>query len=105
MSAGSKPTGQVHPRLHPLGAKASTTQKVTTTQQVLGQSTSHPISSSPSVPAQPAKSAPLILAQSYVQWGVEDPAHATGTDAEIDAAFMMAYRILRARIEAFWFYH
>jgi arsenate reductase len=34
-------------------------------------------------------------------WGVEDPAHATGTDAEIDAAFMKAYRILRARIEAF----
>ena len=34
-------------------------------------------------------------------WGVEDPAHATGTDAEIDAAFMTAYRILRARIEAF----
>ena len=34
-------------------------------------------------------------------WEVEDPAHATGTDAEIDAAFMTAYRILRARIEAF----
>jgi arsenate reductase len=34
-------------------------------------------------------------------WGVEDPAHATGSDAEIDAAFMTAYPILRARIEAF----
>jgi arsenate reductase len=34
-------------------------------------------------------------------WGVEDPAHATGTDAEIDAAFMTAYRILRHRIEQF----
>ena len=34
-------------------------------------------------------------------WGVEDPAHATGTDEEIDAAFMKAYRILRSRIEAF----
>jgi arsenate reductase len=34
-------------------------------------------------------------------WGVEDPAHATGTDEEIDAAFVKAYRILRARIEAF----
>jgi arsenate reductase len=34
-------------------------------------------------------------------WGVEDPAHATGTDDEIDAAFMQAYRTLRARIEAF----
>ena len=35
-------------------------------------------------------------------WGVEDPAHATGTDAEIDAAFMSAYSILRKRIEAFF---
>jgi arsenate reductase len=34
-------------------------------------------------------------------WGVEDPAHATGTDEEIDAAFMTAYQILRTRIEAF----
>ena len=35
-------------------------------------------------------------------WGVEDPAHATGTDEEIDAAFMKAYLILRHRIEAFF---
>lgn len=35
-------------------------------------------------------------------WGVDDPAHATGGDAEIDAAFLHAYRILRARIEAFF---
>jgi arsenate reductase len=34
-------------------------------------------------------------------WGVSDPAHATGTDAEIDAAFMAGYQTLRARIEAF----
>jgi arsenate reductase (thioredoxin) len=34
-------------------------------------------------------------------WRVEDPAHATGTDAEIDAVFMTVYRILRTRIEAF----
>jgi arsenate reductase len=32
---------------------------------------------------------------------VEDPAHVTGTEAEIDAAFMQAYRVLRNRIEAF----
>ncbi len=34
-------------------------------------------------------------------WGVDDPAHATGTDAQIDAAFIAAYRTLRNRIEAF----
>jgi arsenate reductase len=33
---------------------------------------------------------------------VEDPAHATGTDAEIDAVFMQAYTTLRHRIEAFF---
>lgn len=33
-------------------------------------------------------------------WGVEDPALATGTEAEIDAAFEHVYRILRRRIEA-----
>jgi len=34
-------------------------------------------------------------------WGVADPARATGSDAEIDGAFDLAYRTLRARIEAF----
>jgi arsenate reductase len=34
-------------------------------------------------------------------WGVEDPSHVVGTEEEIDAAFEQAYRILRARIEAF----
>ena len=34
-------------------------------------------------------------------WGVEDPAHAQGTDAEVDAAFASAYRVLRSRIEDF----
>lgn len=34
-------------------------------------------------------------------WGVDDPSHATGSDAQIAAAFEKAYAILRARIEAF----
>jgi arsenate reductase len=34
-------------------------------------------------------------------WGVEDPAHAEGSVEEINAAFMMAYKILRYRIEQF----
>jgi arsenate reductase (thioredoxin) len=32
-------------------------------------------------------------------WGVEDPAHAEGSEEEIKAAFMTAYKILRHRIE------
>src|SRR5574343_216811 len=34
-------------------------------------------------------------------WGVEDPAHAEGTEAEIKAAFETAFGILRYRIEQF----
>jgi arsenate reductase len=34
-------------------------------------------------------------------WGVEDPAHAEGTEEEINAAFETAYGILRYRIEQF----
>ncbi|MHB8211224.1 MAG: hypothetical protein ACYDDP_07760 [Acidithiobacillus sp.] len=32
---------------------------------------------------------------------MEDPAKATGSEAEIEAAFTTAYQILRRRIEAF----
>ena len=34
-------------------------------------------------------------------WGVDDPAKATGTEAEINASFEQAYATLRKRIEAF----
>jgi arsenate reductase (thioredoxin) len=45
---------------------------------------------------------PAYLGQAIrAHWGVEDPAQAAGSDAEIDAAFMQAYRKLRERIEAF----
>ena len=45
---------------------------------------------------------PAYLGQALrAHWGVEDPAKAVGTDAQIDHAFEEAYRILRARIEAF----
>ena len=34
-------------------------------------------------------------------WGVEDPAHAEGTEEEVREAFNTAYRIIRYRIEQF----
>ena len=46
----------------------------------------------------PAYLGPVLRAH----WGVDDPAHATGTDEEIDAVFLQAYRVLRTRIEAFF---
>jgi arsenate reductase len=102
MSAGSKPTGQVHPRSLALLARE-------------GISTEGYYSKSwENLPATPDivisvcgnaanETCPAYLGQVLrTHWGVEDPAHVTGSDAEIDAAFMQAYSILRARIEAFF---
>jgi arsenate reductase len=100
MSAGSRPAGYVHPRSLALLERE-------------GIATAGLVSKSwdalPAVPdivvtvcasaageACPAYLGPVLRAH----WGVDDPAHATGTDAEIDAAFLSAYRILRYRIAA-----
>ena len=49
-----------------------------------------------------AKTCPAYLGPALrTHWGSKHPARATGTDAEIDTAFVTAYRILRSRIEAF----
>ena len=101
VSAGSKPTGKVHPRSLALLARE-------------GISTEGYHSKSwdelPEVPdivvtvcaSAAGETCPVYLGPVLrTHWGVDDPAHATGTDAEIDAAFMRAYRTLRARIEAF----
>lgn len=101
LSAGSRPTGQVHPRSLALLARE-------------GISTEGYHSKSwndlPGVPdivvtvcANAAgETCPVYLGPVLrTHWGVDDPAHTTGTDAEIDAAFMRAYRTLRTRIEAF----
>ena len=45
----------------------------------------------------PAYLGPVLRAH----WGVDDPSHVVGTQAEIDAAFERAYTLLRGRIEAF----
>ena len=100
LSAGSHPAGYVHPRSLALLARegipaAGATSKswddlpavpdlvVTVCDRAAGE-------------ACPAYLAPAVR----THWGVEDPAQATGTEDEIDAAFQAAYRTLRARIEA-----
>ena len=101
MSAGSKPTGQVHPRSLALLAREgiSTEGLHSKSWDDLPQTPAIVISVCANAAGEtcPAYLGPAIRSH----WGVEDPAHATGTDAEIDAAFMQAYRILRTRIEAF----
>lgn len=101
MSAGSKPTGQVHPRSLALLAREgiSTEGYYSKSWNDLPQTPDIVISVCGNAAHEtcPAYLGPAVRSH----WGVEDPAHATGTDEEIDAAFMTAYRILRHRIEQF----
>jgi arsenate reductase len=101
MSAGSKPAGFVHPRSLSLLAREGIKTDGFTSKSWDNLPTKPDIvitvCSSAAGETCPAYLGPVLR----THWGVEDPAHATGTEDEIDAAFMRAYRILRTRIEAF----
>jgi arsenate reductase len=100
MSAGSRPTGEVHPRSLALLAREgiSTDGAHSKSWDHLPQTPDVVITVCASAAGEtcPAYLGPVLRAH----WGVDDPAHATGTDEAIDAAFLKAYRILRGRIEA-----
>lgn len=101
LSAGSKPAGYVHPRSLALLAR----EGIATDGYFSKSWDDLPVT--PDIVISVCGNAANEVCPAYLgpvlrsHWGVEDPAHATGTDAEIDAAFMTAYRILRSRIEAF----
>jgi arsenate reductase len=101
MSAGSQPAGHVHPRSLALLARegiaadgyfSKSWDNLPATPDIVVT-----VCASAAGETCPAYLGPVLR----THWGVEDPAHATGTDEEIDAAFMKAYRVLRARIESF----
>lgn len=102
ISAGSKPTGQVHPR-----SLALLTHEGISTEGYHSKSWDN-LPLPPDVVITVCSNAAGETCPAYLgrvirsHWGVEDPAHATGSDARIDAAFATAYRILRSRIEAFF---
>lgn len=102
LSAGSHPTGQIHPRSLALLAREgiSTEGYHSKSWDDLPVTPDIVITVCASAAGEtcPAYLGPVLR----THWGVDDPAHATGGDAEIDAAFLRAYRILRARIEAFF---
>lgn len=101
LSAGSHPTGQVHPRSLALLAREGIPADGYTSKSwddlPVVPDIVITVCASAAGETCPAYLGPAIRAH----WGVDDPAKATGTDAQIDAAFERAYRILRARIEAF----
>jgi protein-tyrosine-phosphatase len=101
MSAGSHPTGQVHPRTLALlaregfpaeGLHSKSWDNLPVTPDIVIT-----VCASAAGETCPAYLGPVLR----THWGVDDPAHATGTEAQINAAFEKAYRTLRERIEAF----
>ncbi len=101
MSAGSHPTGTVHPRslmlLQREGISTEGLHSKSWTDLPAIPDIVITVCGNAAGETCPAYLGPVLR----VHWGVEDPAKATGTEAEIDAKFEQAYRTLRARIEAF----
>ena len=101
MSAGSHPTGKVHARslallaregIDTAGCRSKSWEDLPAIPDIVVTVCS----------GAAGESCPVYLGSALrTHWGVHDPAHARGTEAEIESAFMDAYRILRARIEAF----
>jgi arsenate reductase (thioredoxin) len=101
LSAGSQPVGEVHPRSIALlkregiateGYSSKSWDKLPVTPDIVIT-----VCSNAAGETCPAYLGNVLRAH----WGVDDPAKATGTEAEIDAAFVKVYSILRKRIEAF----
>lgn len=101
MSAGSHPTGEVHPR-----SIALLQSKHIPTDGYYSKSWNE-LPLTPDIVITVCGNAAGETCPAYLgnviraHWGVEDPAKATGTEAQIQASFEQAYRLLRARIEAF----
>ena len=101
LSAGSKPTGKIHPR-----SLALLEREGISTEGYFSKSWND-LPVTPDIVLSVCSNAANETCPTYLgpvlrsHWGVEDPAHVEGTEAEIDAAFMTAYGILRYRIEQF----
>ena len=101
MSAGSIPTGEVHPRSISL-----LKSKGIATDGYFSKSWDN-LPNVPDIVVTVCGNAAGETCPAYLgnvvrsHWGVDDPAKATGTDAEINASFELAYAILHKRIKAF----
>jgi arsenate reductase len=101
MSAGSDPTREVHPRSVALlkrkgipaeGCYSKSWNDLPATSDIVITVCGNAA----------GETCPAYLGKAIrAHWGVDDPAKATGTEKEIDAAFENAHEILRKRIEHF----
>ncbi len=100
LSAGSHPTGAVHPRSLALLAR----EGIATDGYSSKSWDDLPVT--PDIVITVCDSAAGEACPAYLggalraHWGVEDPAHVAGSEAAITAAFQRAYVTLRARIVA-----
>lgn len=100
VSAGSDPTGVVHPR-----SLALLAEEGIATEGLYSKSWDD-LPLTPDIVVSVCANAAGETCPAYLgpalraHWGVDDPAHASGSEAEIQASFRNAYRILRSRIEA-----
>ena len=101
MSAGSQPAGEVHPR-----SIALLQSKGIAADGYFSKSWDN-LPQVPDMVITVCGNAAGETCPAYIgkvmraHWGVDDPAKATGTEAEINASFEHAYQTLRKRIEAF----
>ena len=99
MSAGSNPTGRVHPLTLALleregisikGYHSKSWDEISLKPDLLVTVCNNAA----------GEACPAFLGNvERIHWDIEDPAKATGTDEEIDAAFFAVFLILRNRIE------
>ena len=101
VSAGSQPTGEVHPR-----SIALLKSKGIATEGYFSKSwDALPVT--PDIVITVCSNAAGETCPAYLgsviraHWGVDDPAKATGSETEINASFELAYQVLRKRISAF----
>jgi len=101
ISAGSQPTGWLHPR-----AVALLQRKGISTEGYSSKSWDD-LPVAPDIVVTVCASAAGETCPAYLgpvlrtHWGLDDPSHATGTEDEIEAAFERTYRIILARTQAF----
>ncbi|NQW03962.1 MAG: arsenate reductase ArsC [Acidobacteria bacterium] len=105
MSAGSRPVGAVHPRaLALLNRKGIHTAALSS----LASKSWDNLPAMPDVVITVCGNAARETCPAYLgpamraHWGVDDPAKVIGSSAHIDAAFELAYTVLRERITVFF---
>ncbi|MDD5274217.1 MAG: arsenate reductase ArsC [Methylovulum sp.] len=101
LSAGSRPLGRLNS-----GALALLKEKGISTEGYYSKSWND-LPLTPDIVISVCGNAANEICPTYLSpvlrshWGVEDPAHAEGTEEEIKAAYELAFSILRHRIEQF----